>query len=115
MAKLRIAAVGDLHLVRTPPELVRSVFSLASHEADVLLLCGDLTDYGRVDEARALAKELHAVRVPVVGVLGNHDYEAGAADEVRHILSEAGAHMLDGDSVEIEDVGFAGVKGFAGG
>jgi len=80
------------------------------------VLCGDLTDFGKVEEAQVLAKELSSARkVPMVGVLGNHDYESNQAAEVRTILSEAGLNLLDGDVFEAHGVGFAGVKGFAGG
>jgi Icc-related predicted phosphoesterase len=83
--------------------------------ADVLLLAGDLTDYGLPDEAHVLARELSTAKVPIVAVLGNHDLESGKGDEVKRILIEAGVNVLDGDACEIEGVGFAGVKGFAGG
>ncbi|MGH8310223.1 MAG: metallophosphoesterase family protein [Steroidobacteraceae bacterium] len=84
--------------------------------ADVLLLCGDLTDYGLTEEAQILAQELKAsVRIPMVGVLGNHDYEAGHEQEIRSILGDAGVKLLDGEACEIHGVGFAGVKGFVGG
>lgn len=83
--------------------------------ADVLLLCGDLIDYGLPEEAAVLAKELSAVKIPILGVLGNHEFESGKEDEVKHIFSEAGMTILDGDAREIHGVGFAGVKGFAGG
>lgn len=84
--------------------------------ADVLVLCGDLTDYGLPDEARVLARELGAAKTgPVVAVLGNHDYESGAADQVKAILGEAGVQLLDGDAREIQGVGFVGVKGLCGG
>ena len=90
--------------------------AVARLEADVLVLCGDLTDYGLAEEAVELARELTAgIKIPIVGVLGNHDYESGAPAEVRRILSDAGMHVLDGESVEIRGIGFAGVKGFAGG
>jgi Icc-related predicted phosphoesterase len=87
-----------------------------SAAADVIVLCGDLTDYGLADEARVLARELGAARqVPVVAVLGNHDYESGTADQVRSILADAGVHMLDGGGCELRGVGFAGIKGLGGG
>lgn len=80
------------------------------------MLCGDLTDFGKVEEAQLLAKELMSARnVPLVGVLGNHDYESNQAAEVRQILCDAGLNLLDGDVYEAHGVGFAGVKGFAGG
>jgi Icc-related predicted phosphoesterase len=84
--------------------------------ADVVVITGDLTDYGHADEARALVKDLTAlVRIPIVAVLGNHDFESGAEQEIHQILVDAGICVLDGDSCEIQGVGFAGVKGFAGG
>src|SRR5262249_40973844 len=84
--------------------------------ADVLLLCGDLTDHGLPDEAAGLARLLTGtVRVPIVAVLGNHDYHAGKATEVARILTDAGVIVLDGEAAEVLGVGFAGVKGFLGG
>lgn len=114
---LRIAAVGDLHYGKTSQGSLQPLLGpLTAAEADVLLLCGDLTDYGLPDEARGLAKELvSGVKIPIVAVLGNHDYESGAAHEVIAALREASVTVLDGDTVEVRGVGFAGVKGFAGG
>src|SRR5213075_3481271 len=84
-------------------------------EADALLLCGDLTDYGTEDEAKILVEELGAVHIPVVAVLGNHDYESGTPEVVAETLARAGVRVLDGSACEIEGVGIAGVKGFGGG
>jgi Icc-related predicted phosphoesterase len=113
---VRVAAVGDLHCTRTSQGLLQPVFAAASSNADLLLLCGDLTDYGLPDEARVLAKEATAaLRIPAVGVLGNHDYESGQHQEVVQILGEAGIVILDGDGREIGGVGIAGVKGLGGG
>jgi Icc-related predicted phosphoesterase len=114
--KVRIAAVADLHFGRTghgPP--LRSLFGEVVEQADVLALCGDLTDSGEPDEARALARALATATIPTVAVLGNHDYESGKTAEVSRILCDAGVHVLDGTSFEVYGVGFAGVKGFAGG
>jgi Icc-related predicted phosphoesterase len=83
--------------------------------ADVLLIAGDLTDYGLPEEARILARELSAVRIPVAAVLGNHDIESGKDGEVRQILTDAGVVVLDGDACEMQGIGIAGVKGFGGG
>jgi Icc-related predicted phosphoesterase len=83
--------------------------------ADMLLIAGDLTDYGRPDEAQVLARELSAMRIPVVAVLGNHDVESGKESEVTQVLADAGVVVLDGDAREILGVGIAGVKGFGGG
>src|SRR6478736_3573396 len=110
---VRLAAVGDLHLTRTPPEAIRPLLAHVNENADVLLLCGDLTDYGRADEAKALAKELSALHIEIAAVLGNHDYESGHSEQVKHILSDVRVHVLDGDSCELRGVGFAGVKGFS--
>ena len=114
--RLRIAAVGDLHCPRYSGEVLHALFMSLPDQADVILLCGDLTDYGKPDEATALVQHLQPVlRMPVLAVLGNHDYECGAQEEVQRILKGAGVTVLDGTGVEIEGVGFAGVKGFAGG
>jgi Icc-related predicted phosphoesterase len=113
---LRIAAVGDIHVSKNSQGKFHALFSQISSSADVLVLCGDFTDYGLPDEARVLARELNAsVKIPVIAVLGNHDYEAGKQDEIRNLLMEAGVSVLDGEVVEVQGVGFAGVKGFAGG
>ncbi|HEY8257149.1 MAG TPA: metallophosphoesterase [Gemmatimonadales bacterium] len=113
---VRVAAVGDLHFGRVEQGVpLRPLFAEVSERADVLVLCGDLTDTGSPDEARALARVLSAVTIPIVAVLGNHDYESGKAGEVSKILCEAGVRMLDGEACEVEGIGFAGVKGFAGG
>lgn len=113
---MRIAAVADLHCPRYSPEVLGPILGQSAQEADVLVLAGDLTDGGLEEEARMLAKLVTAsVKIPIVAVLGNHDYEAGKSAEVRTILVEAGVHVLDGEAVEIRGLGFAGVKGFAGG
>ncbi len=113
---MRLAAVGDLHVKKTSQGQLQPLLSPVNDHADVLLLCGDLTDYGLKEEAVILAKELTAaVRIPIVAVLGNHDYESGQCEEVCRILSEAGVRLLDGEAFEIQGVGIAGAKGFSGG
>ena len=114
---VRLGAVGDLHYGKTARGMLQPlVAAITRLEVDILVLCGDLTDYGLVDEASELARELvSGLKIPIVGVLGNHDYEAGASAEVARILSDAGVRLLDGETVEVLGVGFAGVKGFAGG
>ncbi|HEX9944385.1 MAG TPA: metallophosphoesterase [Thermoanaerobaculia bacterium] len=113
---VRIAALGDLHYTRSPEPSVREVLAAAGRESDVLLLCGDLTDHGLVEEAHDLAREIHAaVTIPVIAVLGNHDFEGGKQEEVKRVLCESGIRVLDGDATEVKGVGFAGVKGFCGG
>jgi Icc-related predicted phosphoesterase len=114
-ADVCFAAVGDLHCTEASAGTLRGTFAQASEAADALLLCGDLTDYGTPKEAKVLADELSVVSVPVIAVLGNHDYECGAADEVRKTLHAAGVQVLDGEAVEVKGVGIAGAKGFCGG
>jgi Icc-related predicted phosphoesterase len=113
---VRIAAVGDIHLGGKglePP--LQILFGQVAEQADVLALCGDLTDRGDPDEAKLVAKALATLTVPIVAVLGNHDYECGKVSEVSRILGDAGVRVLDGDAHEVLGIGFAGVKGFAGG
>lgn len=113
---VRIAAIGDLHHSRNaPPGSLQPLFGQINESADILVLCGDLTDYGMPDEARALARELAVVKIPIVGVLGNHDFESSQQAELKTVLTDIGVTLLDGDSAEILGIGFAGVKGFAGG
>ena len=112
---VRFAAVGDLHVTEASAGTLRSFFAQVSEAADALLLCGDLTDYGTAKEARVLADELSVVSVPIVAVLGNHDFESDTADDVRKTLQAAGVQVLDGEAIEVHGVGIAGAKGFAGG
>jgi Icc-related predicted phosphoesterase len=112
---LRIAAVGDLHVHDKPAEIYRSLFTELSNRADVVVLCGDLTHLGTVAEAENLAADIGLCRIPVVGVLGNHDYHAGHGEEIKKTLRGARMIMLEDEAFEHRGVGFAGVKGFAGG
>jgi Icc-related predicted phosphoesterase len=113
--QLRLAAVADIHCTKKSADSLRSLLSAMAHETDILLLGGDLCDAGLPEEAEILAREIAILKVPVVAVLGNHDFEAGKAAEIVEILSNAGVNVLDGKSCEIYGIGFAGVKGFAGG
>ncbi|HEV2558301.1 MAG TPA: metallophosphoesterase [Microvirga sp.] len=112
---LKVAAMGDLHVRDDGSASYRDVFGEISREADVLVLAGDLTDLGKPQEAQLLAQDLKACSIPVIGVLGNHDYECGCPEEVTRILRDAGMRVLDGQATEVNGVGFVGVKGFAGG
>jgi len=114
---VRIAAVGDLHYSRTSPQgSLQPLFAQITDAADLLVLAGDLTDYGLPEEARALAREMTGtLKIPSVAVLGNHDHESGQQEEIRSIFKDAGVVTLDGETTEIHGIGFAGVKGFAGG
>src|SRR6266487_3575631 len=109
------AAIGDLHIKEDRTSLFRELFAEISTKAEVLVLCGDLTDLGKPSEAELLAEDLRACSIPVVGVLGNHDYESGQTEDVKRILKSAGMHLLNGQSYEIDGVAFVGVKGFIGG
>ena len=91
------------------------LFAQIAKQADMLLMCGDIVDYGLPEEAVVIAKEISNLRIPVLAVLGNHEYESGKEEAVVRILSEAGALFLDGDAREVLGIGFAGVKGFCGG
>lgn len=113
--KTRIAAVGDLHVRETDRGKWREYFKEISGSADVLVICGDLTDTGDEEEARVLAEELKACTIPVVSVLGNHDYEKGRHKLIRQIIQNDKVHILDGEAIVIGNVGFAGTKGFGGG
>lgn len=111
---LKLAALGDIHYGSSanhplPP------FAEIAEGADVLLLCGDLTDHGYSEQAQGLLKELLVVKIPIIAVLGNHDYESGNEAEVQKILCDGGIKVLNGEACEVQGVGFAGAKGFAGG
>ena len=112
---LRIAAVGDLHFDGAQTGALRTLFADVHRNADVLALLGDMTTHGRPEQMRSFVEELAGVQIPMVAVLGNHDYEAGQHHVCTRILTDAGVQVLDGTSVVIEGVGFAGTKGFVGG
>lgn len=113
--KTRIAAVADVHFKETDKGKWADYFREVSLKSDVLVIAGDLTDTGDETEAQVLAEELKSCTIPIVAVLGNHDYEKGRHKLIRQILLKQGVHILDGESVVINNVGFAGVKGFGGG
>src|SRR5688572_20788421 len=83
---LTLAAIGDLHVTEASEHRYRDLFAEISETADVLALCGDLTNFGKTREAEILAEDLRACTIPCVGVLGNHDYECGQPEEVAKIL-----------------------------
>jgi Icc-related predicted phosphoesterase len=113
--RVRIAAVGDLHCTENSSGSLQPLFARVSEAADILLLAGDLTDFGSAAEARVLARELMALKIPAAAVLGNHDCESGDPKTVRQIVVDAGVTVLDGEACELLGVGIAGVKGFCGG
>lgn len=112
---IRLAAIGDLHVTEESEHRYHDLFAEISDKADILALCGDLTNFGKTREAEILADDLRACTIPIVAVLGNHDYEAGQPEEVARILQDVGVTMLGDQAVVIKGVGFAGAKGFIGG
>lgn len=113
---VRIAAVGDFHSAEESVGAYRARFARVNDEADVLLLAGDLTNWGTPAEMKIAVAELSDVDIPIVAVLGNHDHEAGETEASCEILRDRGIHVLDGDIYELNDqVGIAGVKGYMGG
>lgn len=113
---VRVAAIGDLHVQENRTTHYGELFAEISGLADVLVLCGDLTNYGKTTEAELLANDLRAASIPVVAVLGNHDHECGQPEVVREHLAGVGVRVLDGgEAFEIDGVGFAGCMGAMGG
>jgi len=113
---LRVAAVGDLHVHQNSTDTLQSLFEKISQSADIVALCGDLTHLGLPQEAERLANDLRACRIPVVAVLGNHDYQSGQAEEVKKVLRAGKVVVLEeSETFEHKGVGFAGAKGFGGG
>jgi len=112
---VRIAAMADLHYTKNATVSLRAVFREIAESADVLILCGDLTDYGLPEEVEAALAELRMAPLPIIGVLGNHDYQSGREKEVKELFEKGGIRILDGESIEVAGVGFAGTKGFGGG
>jgi Icc-related predicted phosphoesterase len=112
----RLAAIADLHCRQEQRGRFRELVKMVNGEAEGLVLAGDLTDHGTLDEASTLAEALSGLRVPCAAVLGNHDFEGGAVKEIVRILAEAKVQVLDGDHAVFDRrLGIAGVKGFAGG
>lgn len=116
---VRIAASSDLHYDLLSAGRMRNSFLKLNGRADLLLLAGDLTDTGRVEEAALLAGDLKGVDFPVVAVLGNHDYHDNRQKEIASLLRQANVTVLEGESIVIQcreiSVGIAGTKGFGGG
>ena len=113
---LRIAATADLHYGKHSRGTLHDAFAEISRSADILLLCGDLTDYGLPEEAEELVADIRtAVRIPILAVLGNHDFESSQPETISKVLDDAGVNVLNGEAIEIGGVGFAGIAGFGGG
>lgn len=112
---MRIAASADLHFSPQSYDRIRDAMSRVRDEADLLVLAGDLTNYGKPEEMESLLNAIVRLRVPVVAVLGNHDYESGHQAELIRMMTAEGVKVLDGTAYERDGVGFAGTKGFLGG
>src|SRR6266849_6649631 len=112
---MRIAATADLHFVPSSQTVLRDQLNQVRDEADMLVLAGDLTNYGRPAEMEPLLNAIVRLRVPTVAVLGNHDYESGLEQELMGMMTAEGIKVLDGSTYERDGVGFAGTKGFVGG
>jgi Icc-related predicted phosphoesterase len=112
---MRIAATADLHFTASRQSALHDQFSRVRDDADVLILAGDLTNYGQPEEMALLLNVVVRSRVPTIAVLGNHDYESGKQSELITMMAAAGVKVLDGTAYERDGVGFAGTKGFVGG
>ncbi|SFO34293.1 MULTISPECIES: metallophosphoesterase family protein [Actinomadura] len=116
---IHVAAAGDLHMGPEAAGEYRGHLSALAGRADVLLVAGDLTRHGTVEEGRVAAAELRDLGVPVIAVLGNHDYHSDAEEEIAGILRDAGVTVLEGEGTVLDcdgtRLGVAGGKGFGGG
>lgn len=112
---MKIAAVADLHCGVRDRDRIRDRLTGVNDSADMLVIAGDLTNYGQPAELEVLISQLLRLRLPIITVLGNHDYESGNEQELLRMLREVGIKPLDGEPYERDGVGFAGVKGFCGG
>ncbi|HEY1679895.1 MAG TPA: metallophosphoesterase [Candidatus Sulfotelmatobacter sp.] len=112
---MRIAATADLHFSSSRHGALHDQLGRVREEADVLVLAGDLTNYGKPEEMESLLNVVVRSRIPTIAVLGNHDYESGKQGELMRMMEGAGIKVLDGTAYERDGVGFAGTKGFVGG
>src|SRR5882672_1273403 len=112
---MRVAATADLHYSAQTLGILKEQFGDVREEADVLVVAGDLTNFGRPEEMEPLLNVLVRLRIPTIAVLGNHDYECGKETELIRMMTAEGIKVLDGTGYERDGVGFAGTKGFIGG
>lgn len=116
---IRIAAAGDVHFDRKSHNRLGQHFHDLAEKADVFLLAGDLSQTGHPEEIQVLADDLKKCPIPVIAVLGNHDYHLDQVDAGIKILEDAGVTILEQNSVILDirgcKVGIAGAKGFGGG
>src|SRR5207245_9623669 len=112
---MRIAALADLHFSPQGYDRIREVMNRLRDEADLLILAGDITNLGKPEEMESMLATFVRLRVPIVAVLGNHDFESGKEEELSKMMIAEGVKLLDGSGYERDGVGFAGTKGFLGG
>jgi Icc-related predicted phosphoesterase len=112
---MRVAATADLHFTPARFTALKNQLNQVRDDADVLVLAGDLTNFGQPSEMEALLNAIVRLRIPTIAVLGNHDYESGQQDELMRMMTEEGLKVLDGSAYERDGLGFAGTKGFVGG
>jgi Icc-related predicted phosphoesterase len=112
---MRIAALADLHFTPQSYDRIREPMGHVRDDADLLVLAGDLTNYGKPQEMESLLNALVRVRIPIVAIIGNHDCECGQETELIRMMTQEGIKVLDGTAYERDGVGFAGTKGFLGG
>lgn len=112
---MRIAASADLHFTPARFSTLHDQLNRVRDEADVFVLAGDLTNFGRPDEMEPLLNVLVRLRIPIIAVLGNHDFESDRQGELVRMMAQEGIKVLDGSAYERDGVGFAGTKGFVGG
>jgi Icc-related predicted phosphoesterase len=112
---MRVAATADLHFTPARFTALKGQLNQVRNEADVLVLAGDLTNFGQPSEMEPLLNAIVRLRIPTIAVLGNHDYESGQQDELMRMMSNEGLKVLDGSAYERDGLGFAGTKGFVGG
>lgn len=116
---IRVAAVGDVHYDRNSRKRLRSQFEALPDHADLLLMAGDLTQSGSIEEAHALLEDLKGIQLPIALVLGNHDYHQNQQDEIQRLYNSNGVRILEGEIQRLDinghSVGIVGMKGFGGG
>lgn len=112
---MRVAATADLHFTPARFGALHDQLNRVRDEADVFAVAGDLTNFGRPDEMEPLLNVLVRLRLPIIVVLGNHDYESDRQNDLIRMMTQEGIKVLDGSAYERDGVGFAGTKGFVGG
>lgn len=112
---MRIAAIADLHFSPQGYDRIRDAMNRLRDEADLLVIAGDVTNLGKPEEMESMLASFMRIRVPIVAVLGNHDYESGRQEELAKMMIAEGVKLLDGSGYERDGIGFAGTKGFLGG